>query len=207
MLSVKSGTPFALSESRGKKMLNVMLIRDEQNDALRDKLQAAGIHVVAEISPLADFAAALAGIKPDVVLVSSDASCRDTLEGLCMRSDDSALPVVMFTNDNDRSFMQASIRAGVAAYVVGEVPSARLLSLLDVAIERFALERSRRLELNDTRRRLAERQDVEKAKGILMKMHGVDEDQAYRMLRKKAMQTQRRIGQIAAALIEAHTFL
>ena len=54
---------------------------------------------------------------------------------------------------------------------------------------------------------LAERQDVEKAKGILMKTHGVDEDEAYRMLRKKAMQTQRRIGQIAAALIEAHTFL
>src|SRR5690606_18278621 len=156
------------------KMLNVMLIRDEQNDALRDKLQAAGIHVVAEVSPQADFAAALTGIKPDVVLVSSDASCRDTLEGLCMHSHDSALPVVMFTNNNDRSFMQASIRAGVAAYVVGEVPSARVLTLLDVAIERFALERSRRLELNETRRRLTERQDVEKAKGILMKLHGVD---------------------------------
>lgn len=188
-------------------MLTVMLIHDEQNDDLRAKLRAAGIQVVAEISPLADFAGALAGIKPDVVLVSADASCRDTLEGLCTRSLDSALPVVMFTNDNDRGFMQASIRAGVAAYVVGDVPAARLLSLLDVAIERFALERSRRLELNDTRQRLAERQVVEKAKGMLMQMHGVDEEEAYRMLRKKAMQTQCRIGQIATALVEAHTFL
>lgn len=188
-------------------MLNVMLIRDEKNDELRGKLQDAGIHVVAEISPLADFAAALSSLKPDVVLVSADASCRDTLEGLCMTSNNSALPVVMFTNDNDRNFMRASLKAGVAAYVVGEVPAARMLSLLDVAIERYAVERSRLEELNIARRRLAERQNLEKAKGILMKLHGVSEEEAYRMLRKKAMQTQRQIGQIATTLIEAHTFL
>lgn len=187
-------------------MLNVMLIRDDQDDALRNTLRAAGIHVMAEISPLADFAAALAGMKPDVVLVSADASCRDTLEGLCMTSHDSALPVVMFTNDNDRAFMQASIRAGVAAYVVGEVPSSRMLSLLNVAIERFAQDHSRRRELVDAKQRLAQRQIIEKAKGILMKQHGIGEDEAYRMLRKKAMQTQRQLGQIAEALVQAHTF-
>ncbi len=188
-------------------MLNVMLIRDEQNDELRSKLQAAGIHVIAEISPLADLSAALASLKPDVILVSADASCRDTLEGLCMTSNDSALPVVMFTNDNDRNFMRASLRAGVAAYVVGDVPAARMLSLLDVAIERYAVDRSRLEELNLAKRRLAERQNVEKAKGILMKLHGVSEDEAYRMLRRKAMQTQRQIGQIATSLVDAHSFL
>src|SRR5690606_15232360 len=122
-----------------------------------------------------------------------------TLEGLCVTTRDSALPLVMFTDDNDREFIQASIKAGVAAYVVGEVPAERLASLLDVAVERFAVDHAQRQELNETRRRLAERQHVEKAKGILMKLHGVGEEEAYGMLRKKAMQTQRQIGQVAAA--------
>ena len=187
-------------------MLNIMLIRDDENDGLRAKLQAAGIRIIGEISPEVDVTMALRGLRPDVVLVSTDASCRDTLEGLCMATRDSALPLVMFTNDNDRGFMQASIKAGVAAYVIGDVPAERLASLLDVAVERFAVDHARRQELDETRRRLAERQHVEKAKGILMKLHGVGEEEAYDMLRKKAMRTQRQIGQVAAALVEAHTF-
>ncbi len=86
----------------------------------------------------------------------------------------------MFTADDDRETIRAALRAGVAAYVVGEVPPPRIASLLTVAIEWFEVERARRVEPADTRQRLAERQTVEKAKRLPMRMRGITEEEAHR---------------------------
>ena len=96
---------------------------------------------------------------------------------------------------------------GHRPYVRGEVPAARIEPLLTVAIERFAMEKSRRDELRETRERLAERQVVEKAKGILMKARAVPEDQAHRLLREYAMQNQKRLGEAAREIVEMSQWL
>lgn len=190
-------------------MLRVMLIKDGKGRAagLRSNLEQGGVAIVAEVPPAADLSSLIARHAPDVVLIDADAPSRDTLEGVCVASAHGDRPVVMFTESNDRQTMRAALQAGVAAYVVGEVPPSRIRSLLDVAIERYAVDRARREELTEARQRLAERQWVEKAKGLLMSLRGVSEDEAYRMLRDHAMKRQQRIGEVARAMVEAAGWL
>jgi two-component system, response regulator / RNA-binding antiterminator len=190
-------------------MLRVMLIKDGEGRVaeLRNTLEQGGVRIVAEVLPGADLPAVIARHAPDVLLIDTDAPSRDTLEGVCVASAHSDRPVVMFTESNDRQTMRAALQAGVAAYVVGEVPASRIRTLLDVAIERYALDRARREELTEAKLRLAERQSVEKAKGLLMSLRGVSEEEAYRMLREHAMKSQKRIGEVARAMVEAAGWL
>ncbi|MFJ3461019.1 ANTAR domain-containing response regulator [Achromobacter spanius] len=190
-------------------MLKVMLLNDGEGRAasLRQTLAAAGVHVVAEVAPGADLAASIAQSAADVVLIDSDAPGRDTLENICVASSHSDRPVVMFTDNDNRETIRTALRAGVAAYVVGDVPAARIEPLLTVAIERFAVEKTRREELREAQLRLADRQWVEKAKGILMKTRAVSEDEAHRLLRDRAMQSQKRLGDVAREVVEMSQWL
>jgi response regulator NasT len=186
-----------------------MLIKDGKGRVagLRHTLAEAGVEVIAEVVPGPDLAATVARLAPDVVLIDTDAPARDTLEGVCVASAHSERPVVMFTGTHDRDAIRQALQAGVAAYVVGEVPASRIHSLLDVAIERFAVDKARRQELTEARQRLAERQWVEKAKGLMMSLRGVSEEEAYRMLRERAMTSQRRIGEVAREMVEVAGWL
>lgn len=190
-------------------MLKVMLLNDGEGRAasLRQTLAAAGVRVVAEAEPGVDLATAIAQAAPDVVLIDSDAPGRDTLENVCVASEHSDRPVVMFTDNDNRDTIRSALRAGVAAYVVGDVPAARIEPLLTVAIERFAMEKSRREALRDAQLRLADRQWVEKAKGLLMKARSIPEDEAHRLLRDRAMQSQKRLGEVAREIVEMSQWL
>lgn len=190
-------------------MLKVMLLNDGEGRAasLRQTLAAAGVLVVAEAAPGMDLAAAIEDAAPDVVLIDSDAPGRDTLEYVCVASEHSDRPVVMFTGDGTRAAIRDALQAGVAAYVVGDVPAARIESLLTVAIERFAVEKSRREALREAKLRLADRQWVEKAKGILMQTRSISEDEAHRLLRERAMQAQKRLGEVAREVVEFSQWL
>lgn len=190
-------------------MLKVMLLNDGEGRAasLRQTLAAAGVRVVAEAAPGMDLAAAIEDAAPDVVLIDSDAPGRDTLEYVCVASEHSDRPVVMFTGDGTRAAIRDALQAGVAAYVVGDVPAARIESLLTVAIERFAVEKSRREALREAKLRLADRQWVEKAKGILMQTRSISEDEAHRLLRERAMQAQKRLGEVAREVVEFSQWL
>ena len=186
-------------------MLKVMLLSDRNDNAacLRRALAAAGVRVAAERTARAgpDLAGAIALTGPDAVLTDASAAARGTLEDICAASESSARPVVVFAEDGSRAAMRAALQAGVAGYVVGLVPPERIPSLLEVAIERGAIERTRRVELADARRRLADRQIVEQAKELLMQRDGLSEEQAHRLLRLRAMQSQRRLGEVARALV------
>jgi len=190
-------------------MLKVMLLNDGEGRAasLRQTLAAAGVHVVAEVTPGTDLAASIAQSAADVVLIDSDAPGRDTLENICVASSHSDRPVVMFTDNGNRETIRTALRAGVAAYVVGDVPAARIEPLLTVAIERFAVEKTRREELREAQLRLADRQWVEKAKGILMKTRAVSEEDAHRLLRERAMHSQKRLGDVAREVVEMSQWL
>lgn len=190
-------------------MLKVMLLTDGdgRTASLRETLAAAGVQVVAERPAGMDLAETINQLEPDVVLIDVDAPARDTLEDVCVASEYSARPVVMFTDDGNRETIRAALKAGVAAYVVGAVPPERIQLLLTVAIERGAVERARRSELAEARLRLADRQSIEKAKGLLMELRGVSEEQAHRLLRERAMQSQRRLGDVAREIVDMAQWL
>ncbi|MDC7712232.1 ANTAR domain-containing response regulator [Vogesella indigofera] len=190
-------------------VLTVMLVKDGSGKAasLRTLLEQAGVRVVAEVEANLHLADVLAAARPDVVLIDSDAPSRDMLEQVCVMGAQSERPVVMFTDDGSRDTIRAALSAGVAAYVVGEVESSRIQPLLEVAIERHQIDVSRRAELADAQRQLADRKVVEKAKGLLMEMKGLDEATAYKQLRERAMKQQKKLAEVAQEIISLAEWL
>ena len=140
--------------------------------------------------------------QPDVILIDTESPSRDVLEQLAAISAAAPRPVVMLTDDAHDDAIRAALGVGVSAYVVDDVEPRRLGPIMRVAIERFQAEQRMRNELLATRTQLAERKLVERAKGILMKQRGCDEETAFAALRSLAMQRGLRLGEVAQQVID-----
>jgi response regulator NasT len=144
---------------------------------------------------------------PDVIVISCDSPDRDTLENLRERTAHNPRPVVMFVDRSAPGIAEAATEAGVAAYVVDGLSAKRVLPVLEVALTRFQLMQRLRSDLAKAQADLAARKTIEKAKGLLMKERGMDENAAYQLLRKLAMDGGRPLGAVAADLIAYATVL
>ena len=142
-----------------------------------------------------------AAFAPDVVVIAADSPDRDTLESLREAGQHNPRPVVMFVDRSEPGLAEQAVRAGVAAYVVNGLAPDRVRSILDVAMSRFALTQQLRGDLAKVKADLESRKTVERAKGLLMKERGLDEDGAYRLLRKLAMDRGKPLGSVAADLL------
>ncbi|CAN5268487.1 ANTAR domain-containing protein [soil metagenome] len=145
--------------------------------------------------------AEVAAFAPDVVVIASDSPDRDTLDSLREISPGNQRAVVMFVDRSEPGLAEQAVRAGVAAYIVDGLSPARVRPILDVAMSRFALTQQLRGDLAKAKADLESRKTVERAKGLLMKERGLDEDGAYRLLRKLAMDRGKPIGSVAADLL------
>ncbi|HEV8258577.1 MAG TPA: ANTAR domain-containing protein [Casimicrobiaceae bacterium] len=190
-------------------MLRVMLVDDSQKEIrpLKETLLAAGYDVIEESTSAAELLARVAAVQPDVIIIDSDSPTRDTLEQLSFVSAQQPRPIVLFTEDRDNATIQAALKAGVSAYIVAGMQPERLSPILDVAVARFEQERALRDELKSMQERLAERKVVERAKGILMKQKGVAEDEAFRLMRKLAMDRNRKLLDVAQQIIDVSELL
>jgi two-component system, response regulator / RNA-binding antiterminator len=112
-------------------------------------------------------------------------------------------PIAMFVDQSDRATIEKAIDAGVSAYIVDGLKRERVRAILDMTISRFRAFERLRAELEETKSALRERKVIEKAKGILMKSRGLDEEAAYALLRRTAMSKGKRIGEIAESLVSA----
>ena len=138
---------------------------------------------------------------PDVIVVASDSPDRDTIESLREATEANPRPVVMFVDRSEPGLAEAAVRAGVSAYVVDGLSAARVRSVLEVAMSRFQLMNGLRQDLEKAKADLASRKTVERAKALLMKERGLDEEAAYKALRKLSMDTGRPLGAVAADLL------
>ena len=139
--------------------------------------------------------------EPDVVVVAADSPDRDTLESLREASMANPRPVVMFVDRSEPGLAEEAVRAGVAAYVVDGLAPGRVRDILEVAMTRFQLMRQLRDDLDKAKADLASRKTVERAKALIMKERGLDEDAAYKLLRKLSMDSGRPLGAVAADLL------
>jgi response regulator NasT len=183
--------------------MRVLLVDDDQERAatLKTALSEAGYEVVAHVSASLDLVARVRELQPDVVIIDRDSPDRDTLEHVCMVTRDDPRPIVMFTQDQDRTMIREALKAGVTAYVVDGLSAERIRPIMDVAVARFEQSQALHQELQEARATLAERKVIERAKGILMQQRGCSEDEAYRLLRKAAMDGNKRLAEVAEQLI------
>ena len=181
-----------------------MLVDDshEETSPLKEGLLEAGYDVVETASTAAALLDRVAALRPDVIIIGTESPTRDTLEQLSFVSREHPRPIVLFTGDRESATIRAALGAGVSAYIVDGMKPERLQPILDVAVARFAQEAALRDELKIAQERLAERKVLERAKGILMQQKGVSEDEAFRMMRKLAMDRNRRLADIAQQVID-----
>ena len=173
-------------------------------DEARAALVAQGLADVKplEVLRMATFEEAeAAAFKPDVIVIASESPDRDTLESLREANAHNPRPVVMFVDRSAPGLAEAAVEAGVAAYVVDGLSESRVRPVLEVAMSRFSLMQKLRTDLEKAHADLAARKTIDRAKGLLMKERGLDEDAAFRLLRKLAMDTGRPLGAVAADLI------
>lgn len=142
-----------------------------------------------------------AQFKPDCIVVASDSPDRDTIDSLREATAANPRPVVMFVDRSEAGLAEAAVHAGVSAYVVDGLSKARVRSVLEVAMSRFQLMNQLRQDLDKAKADLASRKTVERAKALLMKERGLEEEAAYRLLRKLSMDTGRPLGAVAADLL------
>jgi two-component system, response regulator / RNA-binding antiterminator len=185
--------------------LSIIVVEKDRDRALRivDGLMASGDHSVTVIAEGTGLARKIAEQRPDIVLIDAGDPSRDVLEELALVSGPMERPVAMFVDRSDEQMTRAAIEAGVSAYVVDGLHPDRIKPILDAAIARFHLFQKMRAELAATKAALEERKIIDRAKAILMKARGIDEEAAYALLRKTAMDQNRRMADIAQQLVMA----
>ena len=166
-------------------------------------LRDAGHRHVTVVHDVAGIARRIAEIEPDVIVIDLENPNRDMLENMFQLSRAVKRPIAMFVDRSDQVSIEAAVDAGVSAYVVDGLKKERIKPILDMAISRFnAFSRMAR-ELEEARSELENRKVIDRAKGILMKSRGLSEEAAYTLLRKTAMNQNRKIADIAQSLVTA----
>src|SRR6218665_4108559 len=117
------------------------------------------------------------------------------------------LPMVLFTNDDDRALVKDAVAAGVSAHIVDGLSTQSVRPILDVALALFQHEQALRAELADARTALRERKTIDRAKGLLMQRQGLSEQAAYEKLRKSAMDKGLKLGDVAQRMLDAMELL
>ena len=174
---------------------------------LEDGLREAGhVHVVRidETSHLLD---RIYAFDPDVILIDLENPSRDVLEQMFQVSRAVRRPVAMFVDQSDSASIEAAVDAGVSAYIVGGLRKERIKNILDLCISRFNAFARLQDELERARTALDERKAIDRAKGILMRARNLTEQDAYALLRRTAMNENKKIADVAQSVITAAELL
>lgn len=181
------------------------LERAEQARAMRIRLLEDGYNILAALPPDADLERQIEQLQPDVIIV--DAQSEAALRKVVSATANERRPIVCFTEDGDQDKMQAAMEAGVSAYVVSGISAEGVTRVLDVAIARFKVDKRLRDELSEARLKLAERKVIERAKGFLMERHHCSEDEAYKKLRRLAMDKNLKLSEVAQRMLDVADLL
>jgi response regulator NasT len=174
---------------------------------LEEGLREAGYTEVVHVSEMQSLLARIYALDPDIILIDLENPSRDSLEQMFQVSRAVRRPIAMFVDQSDSAMIQASVDAGVSAYIVDGLKKERIKPILDLCVSRFNAFAKLQDELDRTRNALEERKVIDRAKGILMKLKGLTEEEAYVLMRSTAMREKKKIGEIAQSILTASEML
>ena len=191
------------------KNLSIVVVEPDQDRAreIVEGLTVIGYRDILVIGDTAKLSSRVVAAQADVVLIDVANPSRDILEELAVVSDPMNRPVALFVDEDKEGLAKAAIESGISAYVVNGLSADRLRPVLDTAIARFNMVGRMRTELTQAKRALEERKVIDRAKGLLMKARGIDEEAAYALLRRTAMDQGRKVVDVAQALVTAADLL
>jgi len=179
--------------------LKVLLVCEMSTncDEIRSGLSRIGVRTLHKIDEDDNFLIALNEFDADLIILDVKKPTKALLSKLKVLNEYSPKPVVFFSESRDREIIAETVRAGVASYVVDGKYADRIEPLLEIAMIRFEESQAMKKELTQLKDKLSERGVVEKAKGLLIEHKNMTEDQAYKTMRKMAMDQGKKISVIA----------
>jgi two-component system, response regulator / RNA-binding antiterminator len=174
---------------------------------IQEGLREAGFSQVVHIAEMANLLVRVYAVDPDVIIIDLQNPSRDVLEQMFQVSRVVKRPVAMFVDQSDTASIQASVDAGVSAYVVDGLKKERIKHILDMCVSRFNAFTRLQDELDHAKSALADRKVIDRAKGILMKARNVTEEEAYALIRRTAMNENKKIVEIAHSVVTAAELL
>lgn len=186
--------------------IKIALIDDhlERAQYIQQSLIQHGFEVVACISVKTINLLRLEKLNADVILLDMDHPQRDIIESCVSQFD---LPTVLFTKNSHKDTIKNAIDAGVTAYIVDGIDPSKLDSILDISIQQFKKHKKLLCDLEETKNKLADRKDIERAKVLLMTIHHLSENDAFQLLRKNAMSHRMNMGEMSRRLLDAQELL
>ena len=184
--------------------LKVLLVDPDSARAasLREALAAAGFPDVVMAGAGLDLVETVLAHKPDLVVIDMDLPDRDALEGVRALSASAPRPIVMFADKDDPGFVSEAISAGVCSYNLSNVATRDMKAIVAAAVALFRRYAKVESELAAAQAQLDERRIVERAKAALMSRRRINEPQAYKWLRTRAMNESRKLVDVAADVIK-----
>ncbi len=174
---------------------------------LRRALQDQGHEVICRMDDSAELQNSNEMTHADVVIVNADIPDEEVFANLTDVNKTKPKPIVMFAEESNSEMANSAIKSGVNAYIVDGLEENRVQPIIDVAMARFREFQALKDELDATRNQLSERKTVEKAKGLLMQHKNISEGEAYKSLRKMAMDKNKRIFDVAESVISTFELL
>jgi response regulator NasT len=189
--------------------LKILVIDEEpiRRAILHAGLEEAGFANVVLMGDMTGLIDQIYRIDPDVILIDLENPSRDVLEQMFHVSRIVKRPIAMFVDQSDRDTTKAAVEAGVSAYIVGGLRKERVKDILELCISRFNAVARLQEELESTRNQLEARKTIDRAKGILMQLKGLSEEDAYALLRRTAMNEKRKIADVAQSVLTAAELL
>ncbi len=186
----------------------------ERSRSLRIGLLENGFNLIATLPADVFLTERIAQLQPDLIVVDAESDARDALEHVVMATRDERRPIVMFTNDDDTQHVKQAVAAGVSAYIVAGLSPERIRPILDVALARFEHEQallqtlaSTKSERDELSAELRDRKLIDRAKGLLMQRQGLSEDDAFKKMRKTAMDKGLKLADVAQRMLDVADLL
>ncbi len=190
-----------MSAARDK--LKVLLVDTEsaRSALLSQALQDQGYQVIARVTPGPNLLASIASHMPDLVVIDTDSPNRDMLESMTLLNQHHPLPVVMFADDDSDTVVREAISSGVSGYVAHNTDPERVKSIMKVAIARFREYQALKQELVEVKSELEKSKLLQKAKSLLMKHKGANEEEAHQAIIKMSMEQNKPVSAICENII------
>jgi response regulator NasT len=199
----------AAQPTKAEQSTKIVIVDESPSRAavLEAGLREAGYQSLVRISEMQSLLARICGLDPDIIVIDLENPSRDILEQMFQVSRAVRRPIAIFVDQSDAASIQASVDAGVSAYIVDGLKKERIKPIVDLCVSRFNAFAKLQEELERTKSALEERKVIDRAKGILMKLKGLTEEEAYVLMRSTAMREKKKIGEIAQSILTASELL
>jgi response regulator NasT len=189
--------------------LRVLIVDDESIRlmSLRVQLAALGHQVVAEASTGEEAVVLAATSLPDLAILDIRMPGMDGIEAAERITRSRPIPIILLTAYSDEQLVARAAQTSISAYLMKPVAEDDLLPAISLALARFRQFQALQQEVTDLKDALESRKVVERAKGILMRRLDLSEEEAFRRLQKQSQDTNRRLAEVAQALITADQML